>query len=587
MRRPSACSTCRARRRKCIYPTGQRERPSACEYCLSRGLQCTQEPPEGGYYALRQARATKFQESTASQQAIPSPRDEHSTPTTTCQDHHDMPLMPLRLELVNLYFDYIHDQFHSMYHRPSFTDDVANDRVPKVVLLAMFALSSRFSVSEAFAGTDPRYRGEGYREASERILNIRDITPTTAQTCLLLGAYAAANGDIDVENLYYSLAGRMCLALDLPNRPVATLLERELNIRVWWTVCMVDVWSSTAVKLPKIMPAETSVPLPIDEIPFSAMSAHFTSSFINNPATYESPLLAEMIKLNRILSKVIDFNQGCVAEHLEGAPLEIGVRSLSRELEGWYEYLPLHMRDTPENFEWFASRGLGRMFAAVYLGYYHYGQLLNYQFLGAEATTSSSVYAENCKHHASRLCEVVYRSFATPGNEVLYSAVSHILVIASTVQIHTLLFSGNEAQIRLSKSRLERNFVILLQLKSYWPSVDSAMSRLRAFHQTCLRSKETSFVLDRWLLRFLVQFAPHMELEPRDNDPDYEALLALSKQSPLSSHSGYVPEHAIAPRNGPQRSLAAENTTTSPHPSGAHPTVAVGVLGVAPSLSHN
>lgn len=300
---------------------------------------------------------------------------------------------------------------------------------------------------------------------------------------------------------------------------------------------MVDVWSSAAVKLPRIMPMESTVPFPIDEIPFSSMRADFTSNFINNPATFESPLLTEMIKLNRILAKVIDFNRRCVSEHLEGETLEAGVRSLSRELGVWLEGLPHHMRDTPENFQRFASRGLGRMFAAVYLGYYHYGQLLNYQFLGAETTTTSNSYAGDCKYHAAKLCDMVYRSFETPGSDVLYPTVAHILVIASTVQIHTLLFSGDGAQIRLSKTRLERNFEIVLRLRPYWSSVDSAMSRLRAFHQTCLRSKDTSFVLDRWLLRFLVQFAPHMELEPRDNDPHYEALLALSKQSPLSCSS--------------------------------------------------
>ena len=51
--------------------------------------------------------------------------------------------MPLRLELVSLYFDYIHDQFHSMYHRPSFTEDVARERVPKIILLAIVAISCR------------------------------------------------------------------------------------------------------------------------------------------------------------------------------------------------------------------------------------------------------------------------------------------------------------------------------------------------------------------------------------------------------------------------------------------------------------
>lgn len=449
--------------------------------------------------------------------------------------------MALRQELVDLYFNYIHDQFHSMYHRSSFMEDVATEKVPEIVLLAMLALSARFSFHEIFAGTDPRQRGESYRKASERLFNIRAINPTTIQVCVLLGAYAAASGETDVENLYYSIGGRMCLTLDLPNLPVASPLEREANIRLWWVLSMVDVWSSTAVRLERIMPKNSNVPLPIDEIPFMSMSQEngLDPNGISSN-TLSSPLLAEMIQLNRILSKIIDFNRTCVSEHLEGAVLEMGVRALTHDLDVWLEGLPQHMHDTPDNFEWFASRGLGRMFVAVYLGYYHFGQLLNYQFLSSALETSpnSLIYANACKDHAARLCTIVYQSMSTPGNEVLYSAVSHILVIASTIQIHTLLFSDDEKEIRISKSRLERNFEILLRLRTFWPSVDGAMSRLRAFHQTCLRSQKTSFTLDRWLLRFLVQFAPHMELEPRDNDPDYEALLALSRQSPLSCYCG-------------------------------------------------
>ncbi|ORY08944.1 fungal-specific transcription factor domain-domain-containing protein [Clohesyomyces aquaticus] len=449
--------------------------------------------------------------------------------------------MPLRLELVNLYFDYIHGQFHSMYHRPSFVDQVQQDRVPDIILFAIIALSSRFSDHDHFAGTDPRVRGERYREAGELLLNMRAIVPTTIQACVLLGAYAAASGDTGVENLYYSMAGRICLVLDLPNRPVETLVEREVNIRTWWTLCMVDVWSSTAVRLPRIMPVDSDVPLPMDEIAFSLMDTDIIRTDIGHPVTIEAPLLAEMIKLNRILARIIDFNCQCVSNHLEGAALEMRMCTLARELDEWLENLPPQLHDTPENFQYFASRGLGRIFVAVYLGYYHYGQLLNYQFLScAPEATSSNPYTEACKFHAAQLCSLVYRSFSTPGSEVLYSAVSHILVIASTVQIHTLLFSGDDIQIRISKSRLERNFEILLRLRTYWPSVDGAMSRLRAFHQTCLRSKdkETSFVLDRWQLKFLVQFAPDMESEPRDNDPEYEALLALSKRSPLAIYTG-------------------------------------------------
>jgi hypothetical protein len=386
----------------------------------------------------------------------------------------------------------------------------------------------------AFTDTNPWQRGEHFRIASEELLNIRHITIVTIQTCILLGAYAAADGDIDVENLYYNSAGRLSLILDLPNKPASDILERELNARTWWTLCMVDVWSSTAVKLPRIMPFASTVALPMDEIPFLSLRPNTAPSVDARLPDFASPLMAEMIRLNRVLSRVIEFNQRCVTESLEGPALEAGVRVLSAELDEWSARLPRNMHDTQENIQRFASQGLGRMFAAVYLGYYHYGQLLNYQFLGANPSTSTPVvsrYAHRCKDYADRLCDLVYRTFATPGCKVLYSTVAHIVVIASTVQIHTLLFSSNDAEIEESKSRLERNFRVLLQLRQYWTSVESAMDRLHAFHETCLRSKDKSFVLDRWLLRFLVEFAAHMEFKPRIEDPSYQALLSLSNST--------------------------------------------------------
>lgn len=54
-----------------------------------------------------------------------------------------LPPLPLVLELVALYFDFIHDQFHSLFHRPSFLEDVLHERVPPVILNGMMAMSAR------------------------------------------------------------------------------------------------------------------------------------------------------------------------------------------------------------------------------------------------------------------------------------------------------------------------------------------------------------------------------------------------------------------------------------------------------------
>ncbi|KLU90338.1 hypothetical protein MAPG_09301 [Magnaporthiopsis poae ATCC 64411] len=572
MRKPSACGVCRARRRRCIWPAGSIS-STPCEYCALYGLQCVQKPPDGGWYHRRQLR---LQVSGTADAQLPGrtsqPRDETpllrspsegaasalETPQAAVVDHNvivDVNSVPmaLRLDLVGCYFDYIHDQFHSLFHRPTFEEDVAKNRIPAILLLAVFALSARFSNHDHFADVAPRDRGERFRVACEAQLRVRHVSILTVQVCVLLGAYSAGHGEIEAENVYYTLAGRMACTMNLLDRPVSSLLEREMNIRAWWSLCMIDVWSSTAVKLPRIMPPAAHIPAavhPMDELPFLEMGTNDPMSASGGSALLESPLLAEMIKLNRVLANIIDFNKTCVAARLAGPALDSGVQKLSLELEHWLVSLPPSMSDTPENLAWFAARGLGRMFAAVYLGYYYFSQLLYFQFLGGTVDDGNSskgrlsvhvVYAERCKTHAARLCDLIYRCADTPGADVRYPMVAHVLVIASTVQIHTLLFAASEQPIREARARLERNFqIILLDLKPFWPAVDGAMSRLRAFHQTCLgRSGDgvggsspgssSAFVLDQWLLRFLVEFSDHMEDEPREMDPNYEALWSLSK----------------------------------------------------------
>ncbi|GJC78625.1 C6 transcription factor [Colletotrichum tofieldiae] len=410
------------------------------------------------------------------------------------------------------------------------------------------ATESHMGSYPALADVDPRDRVQGYLQAAEGFLNLRDVSLTTIQLCVLIGAAWTADGDGEAENIYYGVACRMAQLLDLPNRPATSLLEREINIRVWWSLCMIDVWSSTAVKLPKLLPARSDIPLPMDDLPFLSLSrsgaSGATAAAGATLASQSSQHLSQMVRLNRILLDVNDFNQRCVAENPDWDALEHGVDALHARMEGWLAALPDNMRDTPENFAWFAGRGLGRTFAAVYLGYYHFGQLLYYQFLyGAGTTTairptaSASVarrdtYATRCKEHAARLCDMVYRAQTTAGADVRYTMAAHVLVIASTVQIHTLLFSGDEANISLARRRLERNFELLLQLRCYWPTVDRAISRLRAFHETARTSIDTSFVLDRWMLRFLVEFAEPMEEKEagtgrRGDGEEMESLWAM------------------------------------------------------------
>lgn len=70
---------------------------------------------------------------------------------------------------------------------------------------------------------------------AEALFNLRDVSVTTIQLCVLLGSAWTAVGNAVAENLYYGIACRMAQLMDLPHRPASSQLESEVNIRGMWT----------------------------------------------------------------------------------------------------------------------------------------------------------------------------------------------------------------------------------------------------------------------------------------------------------------------------------------------------------------
>lgn len=71
----------------------------------------------------------------------------------------------------------------------------------------------------------------GYLLEAEALFNMRDVSLTTIQLCVLVGSGWTATGNAVAENIYYGIACRMAQLLDLPNRPASSQLESEINIR--------------------------------------------------------------------------------------------------------------------------------------------------------------------------------------------------------------------------------------------------------------------------------------------------------------------------------------------------------------------
>lgn len=97
-------------------------------------------------------------------------------------------------------------------------------------------LSARFSKDKSQAKIPLRERGRPFTKDAERLLNLHDVSLTTIQACLLLGATAVTENESGqraaaIESVYFGIACRMAQLLDLPNIPTSTCVEQEVNKR--------------------------------------------------------------------------------------------------------------------------------------------------------------------------------------------------------------------------------------------------------------------------------------------------------------------------------------------------------------------
>ncbi|OAL29841.1 hypothetical protein AYO22_01747 [Fonsecaea multimorphosa] len=485
---------------------------TACDFCTERNLQCilSQETdfPEDGYEPI-------------------VPRRIHAL------THKSKLLPPLDLceELINLYFRYVHYSFHVLFHRPSFLAAFKDGSLSRILLFAVIGMAARFSQHESLLKTPPRERGRPFTKEAERLLNLHDISLTTIQACLLLGASAVVEGEGATESVYFSIACRMGMLLDLPNAPVTTRIQQELNFRVWWALYETDTWSSTGTRLPKMMPLR-NVPLPMAEKRFLELSSTSppTRTYIASRGSPmakshvpQDSLIAHSVMVNQIFSQIDEVNSRAVSGELQGVELTQAVERLSLELDSWVSNLPDKMINTPENLVYWTRQGFGNIFVVLHMDFYHLCQILFYQFLhgsadrtyhpqnqGAAQSQLRTQYAQKCRQYSTDVCNLIHLASETEGAEaeLLNSIVGHVLTIASTVQLHILLFSDDTDAVQRARRLLERNFELLTRLKTYWPCIDISFARFEAFHKACLRCQDDShFQMDQWMLKFMLEFA--------------------------------------------------------------------------------
>ncbi|KAG4437723.1 hypothetical protein IFR05_006806 [Cadophora sp. M221] len=475
--RSSACRNCRIRKRKCLPIVG--DDSGCCQLCRDQTLPCSLTVTSTKNRRIIPAN---------DQSSSVTPKLTPSTAVSQPPDHAAslLPPKPVLNELVDLYFRLIHDGPHTLFHEPTFVSNFSSNLVPHSLVFAVIALAARFSTNEYFQD-DPQSHSRKYAAAALEFLQKDMVRPSleTVQGYILISQHLGGEGDAKAKHICTGLARLHCQSLRLWETEGLSLLDQELRRRTYLSVVITGKWSSADMS---VAPVRAEYPpenlLLLDEEDFLALRLKLPRHGIWTQ-------MAKTIDLFReILDVIIRLGTGGMLATQIGE-----VNRLADRLDRWEYELPRVLKYSSENFEYFQSIGFGKTFLAMHIGYHHYRQLLYFPFLDPR---NDDPLAFECKKHAMMVSEI-----ASQGGELVYYIIGHILVVSSSVHLHTLLLGGGD--VDKARIYLLSNFDILMKLKKYWPVIDSAVGRLRSFQNHCRLSPLKSFLLDDWMWKFLME----------------------------------------------------------------------------------
>ncbi|KEY71788.1 hypothetical protein S7711_06539 [Stachybotrys chartarum IBT 7711] len=380
-------------------------------------------------------------------------------------------------------------------------------------------LSARFS-----SDSNVRLRGTQYALDARKVFkeDLEHSSIANIQACILIGNSCMGECDAEAESLYFVLANRMAQILRLwVVNDTDDGVTRETKRRLWWTCFIIDTWASGGSGLSRQMkPALRRPRLPMEENVFYSMRA-------GDPdipdSDWKPGLWGYMVNLVEIYTQIQDLHKDLAeAAEWDEDVMEDTVCRLDAQLMSFERNLEPHVRYSRENLTAYIRRGLGRVFVAFHIGFYHYCTLLFYQYLDSRRPSrlNGREYARRCKYYATVVCDVLAASREHEGAEALYNIVGHVTVVSSSVLLHTYLF-GDAHELPQSRQMLESNLESLVQLRGYWPSVELMINRLVIFQNNCIGSfKRNTYRFDRWMVKFLIQHASALEEKEDDMEID-------------------------------------------------------------------
>ncbi|KAF2161759.1 hypothetical protein M409DRAFT_27815 [Zasmidium cellare ATCC 36951] len=431
-----------------------------------------------------------------------------------------LPPKDLQEHLAEVFFDYVYGQSYHLLHKPSFMRKLSQGTVPPVLMLAVCAISARFS-NHPSVRTDPAFlRGESWASAARDIALRRYDTPniTILIVYLILGLHEFGTCQGGRSWMFGGMAQRMAYALqlhrDLDHDPKdrsqsekneITFTDREIRRRTMWSCFLMDRFNSSGTDRPIFVGEQyIRAQLPVKES-FYQMEINGPTEDLEgsvpNPvepgngelsdAKENMGVAAYLIRLVAIWGKLINYlNQG--GKERDEHPMwseESSFYDIKRATEAWKESLPPALHYNQENLQNHASEKIANQFLFLHIVY---NQTLLFMNRFALPTPGSrSIYPKDMPEPFIAEASRTAVESANQISALSHEAMDHLVVapfagyaafFSSTVHIHGA-FSKNAQLEASSKQNLAWNVKYLTKMKKYWGMFHFVTENLRDLYR--------------------------------------------------------------------------------------------------------
>lgn len=484
----------------------------------------------GGYAGKKRSGDQAFSsdlDAWATHQSVPSPSQFSQTNLATREErgvalegHHLLPPKRIQEHLAEVYFDYIYGQTYFLLHKGRFMVALRAGTLPPYLILAVCAISARFSNHPELQTEPPFLRGEDWAKSAQEIALRHFDSPNTATLVVFLLLCLHGFGCCQSGRAWMmsGMAHRMSYALRLHKDPdhdglgaergaTLTFVEREVRRRAMWACFQMDRFTSSGTERPMFARERyMHLPLPVSEelfqkeIPAAAeplLKEMATEQALNiKQSQFRNPK-ASMGIASYVIRMIALWGRLCEYMNLGGRTIDEQHpiwsnksiwHSLKTQLHDFQADLPEYLRHTPENLQTHASANSANSFLELHI-IYNYCILFLHRFtfpiisVYMPRTGEPAQFLETGRQAALNAANTVS---TIVGDALQYRVVfpfaGYASYVASAVHVYGA-FSRDATLAAASKEHLGRNIRYLTRMKTHWGMFHFLLENLKDLYK--------------------------------------------------------------------------------------------------------